>query len=195
MTKQGTAGNADTSEASGAGSSTSGGASHRRLTGSNTYFEDFTPGEMLRHARGRTIGDTEHIVFTSQVLNTAQIHFNQDLVDRDPAMQRQSGGKRLVVGTYVLAITLGLASEDTTENAKRIVRLKEARHTAPVFPMDTLYARTTVVAKEDAPDDPTAGHVTFLHEGLKADGETVCVRAEYTALVKRRNHFETGAKP
>lgn len=161
---------------------------HRALTGDNTYFEDFTPGDVIQHFRGRTIGDSEHIVFTNQVLNTAQIHYNQDLVDSDPAMQRQSGGKRLVVGTYVLAITLGLASQDTTENAKRIVSLKEARHTAPVFPFDTLYARTTVLDKRDAPDDADAdaGLVTFRHEGLKADRETVCVHAEYTALVKRR---------
>ena len=156
------------------------------LTGSTTYFEDFIVGETLVHARGRTIADAEHITFTNQVLNTAQIHFNQDLVENDPAMQKQSGGKRLVVGTYVLAICMGLSSQDTVENAKRIVSLKNAKHAAPVLPFDTVYARTTVVSKSDAPKDPKAGLVTFRLEGLKADRTTVCVEAEYTALVKRR---------
>lgn len=159
--------------------------SEHPLTGTTTYYGDFIVGETIQHARGRMIGDSEHVTFTSQVLNTAQIHFNQDLVENDPAMQRQSGGKRLVVGTYVLAICMGLASQDTTENAMRILSLKEARHTAPVFPYDTLYARTVVVDKRDG-DDPSTGIVTFRLEGLKADKETVCVRAEYDALVKRK---------
>ncbi len=158
----------------------------RRMTGTSTFFEDFRVGETILHERGRTIGDSEHITFTSQVLNTAQIHFNQDLVENDPAMQRQSGGRRLVVGTYVLAIAMGLSSADTVENAQRIVALKAAKHAAPVFPFDTLYARTTVVSKQDAPEDPGCGLVTFRLEGLKADRKTVCVEAEYTALVRRR---------
>lgn len=155
------------------------------LTGDQTYYEHFQVGETILHTRGRMIGDSEHVMFTSQVLNTAQIHFNQDLVENDPAMQRQSGGKRLVVGTYVLAVCMGLASQDTTENAKRILRLKEARHTAQVFPNDTVYARTTVLDKQEG-DDPSAGIVTFRLDGLKADKKTVCVQAEYEALVKRR---------
>ncbi len=157
------------------------------LTGEGTYFEDFTVGDVLLHARGRTIPDSEHVIATCQALNTAQIHFNQDLTDNDPAMQKQTGGERLVVGTYVLSVCMGLSSQDTTENAERILRISNAKHMAGVYPGQTLYARTEVLAKRDAPEDPGCGIVTFKLQGLKAeDRSKIAVEAEYEALVRRR---------
>jgi len=153
------------------------------LTSPDTYFQDLQPGTRILHARGRMIGDSEHVTFTAQALNTAQIHFNQDLVERDPAMQAQSAGRRLVVGTYVLAVCMGLSSSDTFDNA-RIERIVRARHLAPVFPYDTVYARTTVLDKAD--DRTHDGLVRFRLEGLKADRRTVCLDVEYEARVRKR---------
>ncbi|MGB0653157.1 MAG: MaoC family dehydratase [Thermoplasmatota archaeon] len=162
-------------------------ADREHLTGSGTYFEDFTVGDVLQHARGRTIPDSEHVVATCQALNTAQIHFNQDLTDHDPAMQAQTGGERLVVGTYVLSVCMGLASQDTTENAARILCIREAKHMAGVYPGQTLYAETEVLEKRAAPDDPGCGIVVFKLRGLKAeDRSKVAVEAVYEALVRRR---------
>ncbi len=154
------------------------------LTSDATYFEDFTVGDVLVHARGRTIPDSEHVMATTSAMNTAQIHFNQHLTDNDPAMQAQTGGERLVVGTYVLSICMGLASQDTTENALRVVRMHEAKHMAGVYPGDTVTAETEVVAKEEV--DEEAGLITFRLKGFKAGTDKVAVEALYDALVKRR---------
>jgi itaconyl-CoA hydratase len=48
-----------------------------KLTGKGNYFEDFTVGAKLRHARGTTIGEIENQMLTKLVLNTADGHYNE----------------------------------------------------------------------------------------------------------------------
>ena len=47
------------------------------LTGKTNYFEDFTVGQVIRHARGKTIEGLENVLITNLVMNTAQAHFNE----------------------------------------------------------------------------------------------------------------------
>jgi 2-methylfumaryl-CoA hydratase len=47
-----------------------------RLTGPNSWFEDFTVGEVIVHANGRTITD-EHLPLTYAVGNTHPLHFDR----------------------------------------------------------------------------------------------------------------------
>lgn len=155
------------------------------LTGPGNHFEDFEVGDVLVHSRGRTVGDSEHILFTLQVLNTAQLHFNQALCDSDPNLQAQFNGKRPVAGPYVLSLLMGLSTPDTTESALAVLKLREARHSAGVHAGDTLYAKTEVLEKRDA-DRKDRGIVTFKLTGLKQDRKTVCCEAVYEALIPRR---------
>ena len=50
----------------------------------------------------------------------------------------------------MLAFTVGLASEDTSENAIAEVEMDNGKHTNPVFHGDTIYAESTVLEKRDA---------------------------------------------
>ena len=54
------------------------------ITSDGSYFEDFTVGDTLVHQRGRTITEADNHIFTSLVMNTAELHFNQNFVDQDP---------------------------------------------------------------------------------------------------------------
>ena len=47
----------------------------------DTYFEDFTPGDVIEHSRGRVV-TTEHIMLTGMLDNTSQVHCNQCMIDR-----------------------------------------------------------------------------------------------------------------
>jgi itaconyl-CoA hydratase len=155
------------------------------ITGDGSYFEDFNVGDTLIHQRGRTITESDNHVFTSLVMNTAELHFNQDLVDKDP--KTYYNGRRVVYGGVVLAFTVGLASEDTSENAIAEVEMDNGRHTNPVFHGDTIYAESTVLEKRDA-DRPDAGLVKFKLQGKKPDG-TVVVEIDRTVLIKRKSHY------
>lgn len=155
------------------------------ITSDGSYFEDFTVGDTLIHQRGRTITETDNHMFTSLVMNTAELHFNQDMVEKDP--KNYFDGRRVVYGGVVLAFTVGLASEDTSENAIAELEMDNGKHTNPVFHGDTIYAESTVVEKRDA-DRPDAGVVKFRLIGKKADG-TVAVEIDRTVLIKRRSHW------
>lgn len=57
------------------------------------YFEDFSVGELHRHALGRTITQTDNIWFTLLTLNTNPVHFDAEYAARtsdevDPPVER-----------------------------------------------------------------------------------------------------------
>jgi len=155
------------------------------ITTDGSYFEDFNVGDTLIHQRGRTITKADNHIFTSLVMNTAELHFNQNLVDKDP--QTYYNGRRVVFGGVVLAFTVGLASEDTSENAIAEVEMDNGRHTNPVFHGDTIYAESTVLEKRDS-NRADAGLVKFKLVGKKPDG-TAVVEIERTVLIKRKSHY------
>ncbi|MCB1645600.1 MAG: hypothetical protein KDI36_09110 [Pseudomonadales bacterium] len=82
------------------------------LTGKNNYFEDFVVGQVMRHARGKTMCENDNVGITLQVLNTAEAHFNEDAV-------RGAFPGRLQFGGVTIAMVIGLTVQDTAENAIR----------------------------------------------------------------------------
>ena len=152
-----------------------------QLTGTGNYFEDFTPGQRMRHARGTTVDEVENQLLTKLVMNTADAHFNEH------RMQGTPFGGRLVFGLVTGAMVIGLATQDTAENALAELGLDALRFRAPVFHGDTLTSYTEVLAVREAERDD-AGVVTFKHWGLKQDG-TVVFEGEREVLVKRRSHW------
>jgi acyl dehydratase len=153
------------------------------LTGSDNYFEDFTVGDVFRHARGKTVTEMDGVLLTHLVMNTAQGHFNEHL------MAASSFEGRIVFGGIITAIVIGLAYEDTGEQALAELALDDVRFRAPVHHGDTLYATTEVVALEGAASDrPDAGVATFRHTGTNQDG-TVVFDGVRRVLLKRRSHW------
>ncbi|MBF6599499.1 MAG: MaoC family dehydratase [Dehalococcoidia bacterium] len=145
------------------------------------FFEDFTPGDRYRHARGTTVGEPENQLLTKLVMNTAQAHFNEHAMTAGPY------GRRLVFGLITGSIVIGLATQDTASQAIAELALDRLRFTAPVFHGDTLYAYTDVLDASDAGRDD-AGIVRFRHIGVKPEGEQMVVvfECERSVLVRRR---------
>jgi len=150
------------------------------LAGEGTWFEDFTPGQRFRHARGATVGEVENQALSKLVMNSAQAHWNEH------AMASTPFGRRLVFGFITASVVIGLATQDTAERALAEVALTGVRFPAPVFHGDTLYAYTEVLGVADAPEHPDGGLVRFRHWGTNQDG-TVVVEATRTVLVQRRS--------
>jgi itaconyl-CoA hydratase len=161
----------------------------RALTAKDNYFEDFTPGDVYEHARGKTVEGLENVLITNLVLNTAQAHFNEHLAESLPQ------GHRITFGGVTASIVIGLAMQDTGENALEEVSLDKVRFRVPVLHGDTLYAFTEVVAKnEDGVDmrgHKNAGLVHFRHWGVNHRGETV-FEGERRVIVKKRAFSTAG---
>ena len=159
------------------------------LTGSNNYFEDFAPGEIFRHARGKTMCEQDNVGITLQVLNTADAHFDENLMQKG-GMDGRGWNSRLQFGGVTISMIIGLSMQDTGENALRELGLNKIRLKAPVFHGDTLYAFSEVLNVEDG-DDEKAGIVTFRHTGINQKDEVV-FEGERRTLVKRKTFYGNG---
>ena len=151
------------------------------LTGQDNYFEDFVVGTVMRHARGKAVEALENVLITDLVMNTAQGHFNEH------AMLGTPFGHRITFGGVTASLVIGLASQDTAENALAELGLDKIRFKSPVFHGDTLYAYSEVLEIQNA-DRPDAGVVRFRHWGVNQNDKVV-FEGERRVLVKRRSHW------
>ncbi len=141
----------------------SNGAYPSQLTGPNTYFEDFSLGDLIVHANGRTITD-EHVAWTYLVGNTHPLHFDRVY---STGLSGKMSGEPIVYGGLVFAWLEGLASRDVSENALWELGFTEGYHTQPAVSGDTVAALSRVVGTESLPNNDAAGIVTFQFIGVK----------------------------
>ena len=162
------------------------------LSSPDTYFEDFRPGDVLEHSRGRVV-TTDHILLTGMLDNTSQVHSNQWMIDQQP--ERYVGGQLIVFGGIPFNLCLGLSSADVADNALADLRYATGRHTAPVFAGDTVFASTEIRAARDLSGRPDVGVLDTVLRGHKfgskdATAEKVDIfYLERELVVKRRSHY------
>lgn len=145
------------------------------------YFEDFVEGQILAHHRGKTLTEMDQVLITNLVMNTAAAHFDEHLA------RGTMFGKRVAFGGVTISMILGLAAQDTAENALQELSLDNIRLTSPVFHDDTLYAYTKTIAKSDA-EREDAGIVEFHHWGINSEDQIV-FEGDRRVLMKRRSHW------
>lgn len=148
------------------------------------WFEDFTVGDVYRHARGKTVSELDNVLITNMVLNTAEPHFNEHLAQSDPMF-----GKRTVFGGINIAMVIGLAAQDTAQRAIREIGMDKLKLFTRVYHGDTLYSYSEVLATEPRPDEG-GGIVTFLHRGYNQDDVLVC-SGERRVLIASHKAKET----
>lgn len=148
------------------------------LTASLTFFEDYAAGQQFRHARGKTVTEMDNVLLTNLVVNTASVHFDENLMARHPV------GQRIVFGGITASIVFGLASQDVSENTIAELGLTGMRLQAPVVHGDTLYAFTEITSVQS--DEVSSGVVECHHWGVNQRGEVV-FEADRRLRVRRRN--------
>lgn len=114
------------------------------LTGTRTYFEDFSVGDIIVHANGRTMTQ-EHIPWTYRVMNTHPLHYDRLY---STARSGPMSGEPIIYGGLVFAWLAGLASRDTSENAIWDLGYTEGYHTQPAYAGETVYAISRILGAE-----------------------------------------------
>ena len=133
------------------------------LTGPNTYAEDFSPGDIIVHANGRTITE-EHMALTYLVGNSHPLHFDRIF---SSGLSGKMSGEPIVYGGLVFAWLDGLASRDVSEHAIWELGFTEGYHTQPAFAGDTVGALSRILAVEDVPGADGYAAVTMQLIGVK----------------------------
>ncbi len=162
------------------------------LSNADTYFEDFTAGDIIEHSRGRTM-TSEHIALTAMLDNTSQVHCNQHMIDQNP--ERFVGGQLIIFGGIPFQLCLGLSCPDVADNSLGDIAYRTGRHSAPLFAGDTVFASTEIVATRDYPGRPDLGVLDTIlrgHKFVTKDGAAQKVEIFYlerSIAVKRRAFY------
>ena len=133
------------------------------LTGPNTYAEDFSPGDIIVHANGRTITE-EHMALTYLVGNSHPLHFDRVF---SSGLSGKMSGDPIVYGGLVFAWLDGLASRDVSEHAVWELGFTEGYHTQPAIAGDTVGALSRILAVQDVPGTASYAVVTMQLIGVK----------------------------
>lgn len=142
------------------------------------FFEDFEVGDVYRCRIGRTIAESDNLLFTLMSNNTNQIHFNAEYA-------RLTGFDRPLVNSIVtLAVVAGLGVADVSENGFALgwdyIKLPN-----PVFAGDTLFSESQVLEKRESKSRQEQGIVKVQTRGLNQDGRIVIEYAR-SVMVWRR---------
>jgi acyl dehydratase len=155
------------------------------LTGTRNYFEDFAPGQVFHHDRGRTMTEMDNVLITHLSTNTAASHFDLEYMKR---FAFGSFPERLVNGTVTISLVVGLTSQDISENAVADLGYTGIRLSTPMFHGNSLRAESEILKVEDYSARPDCGLVHYRFRGFNEKGQEVVV-GERTILVKKRQHW------
>ena len=137
------------------------------------YFEEFSVGQVFKHQPGRTITETDNVLFTTLTMNPQPLHLDEEFA------KQTEFGQRLVNSLLTLGIAVGLSVADTTLGTT-IANLgfDKIDFPKPVFHGDTIYVETEIVDKRESRSRPDAGVVFFEHRAINQRQELVEGRHE-----------------
>ncbi len=143
------------------------------------YFEDFEVGHIYEHRPGRTITDTDNVWFTLLTMNTHPAHFDYEYASKTEF------GKPLVCSPFTVALIVGMSVSDVSQKAVANLGWDDIKLTHPLFPGDTLYAESEVLAKRESKSRPEQGIVTVKSLGRNQKGDVICTFVRHVLVWKR----------
>lgn len=144
------------------------------------FFDELQVGMTFKHGQGRTVSETDNLLFCGMTMNSQPLHVNEDFASKSDF------GTRIMNGIFTMGLVVGLTVNDLTDGTL-VANLSydHVVHPRPTFHGDTIYAETEVLEKRASKSKPDRGIVRFKHWGRNQRGEVV-VELERTALIKKR---------
>jgi acyl dehydratase len=126
------------------------------------YFEEFTVGQVFKHAIRRTVTETDNVLFSALTHNPAPLH-----IDKEYMRNVSEFGEPLMNSFFTLGLIVGISINDITLGTTVAnLGLEEATFPNPLFVGDTVHVETEVVAKRESRSRPRNGIVTLEHRGF-----------------------------
>ena len=154
-------------------------------TNRGNFFEDFIPGQVIRHATPRTVTEGEIALYTALYGNRFALH-SSDMF----AMALGYDGMP-VDDMLVFHIVFGKTVPDISLNAVANLGYADGRFGVPVYPGDTLSAQSEVIGMKENSNGKT-GVVWVRTTGVNQRGEEVL---SYVRWVMVRKGDETAPPP
>ena len=143
------------------------------------FYEDFDVGDVFRSRFGRTVTESDNLLFTCLTHNTNSMHFDK------AHAERTQFGQILVNSTFTLALITGMTVPDTSENATANLAWTDITLPSPVFIGDTLWAESEILEKRESKSNPDVGILTMRCRGINQRGEVV-IEYRRTFMIYKR---------
>jgi acyl dehydratase len=149
-----------------------------RIVQRGLWFDQFEVGTVYEHRPGRTVTETDNVLFTTLTMNTQALH-----LDAAASEQQAPFHSRLVNSMFTLSTLVGLSVAQLTQGTiVANLGFSEISFPKPVFHGDTLYAETLVTDKRLSKSRPGEGVVSLRHVARNQDGEIVAVAVRQTLV-------------
>jgi acyl dehydratase len=145
------------------------------------YFEEFTVGQLFRHAIRRTVTEADNVFFSALTHNPAALH-----LDAEYCRTETEFGQRIVNSAFTLGLMVGISVGDTTLGTT-VANLgwDEVRFPKPLFHGDTVHVESQVVETRASKSRPDNGIVVFEHRAYNQHNVLVA-SCKRSALMIRR---------
>ncbi|MET1036440.1 MAG: MaoC family dehydratase [Arthrobacter sp.] len=149
----------------------------KRIEQRGLYLDELEVGAVYAHGPGRTVTETDNVLFTTMTMNTQALHLDAAWSATQPF------GQRLVNSMFTLATVVGQSVAQLTQGTiVGQLGLTDVRFPHPLFHGDTLYTETEVTDVRHSASRPGQGIATMRHTGRNQDG-TVVAEATRTCLM------------
>lgn len=141
-------------------------------------YENFFVGQKFNHHWGRTISESDTLLFSTLTLAFNPLYFNRDFA-------KANGHSDIVVNPHLLFnVVLGMSVEDCSEIGGPFLGVYDLTYHRQVYPGITLRAISETTEVRLSSSNPANGIVTWASKGIDSDGETI-VSFRRSNLVRR----------
>lgn len=160
-------------------------AEQRVIEQRGLYFEELEEGVVYAHRPGRTVTETDNVLFTTMTMNTQGLHLDAAWSAGQPF------GQRLVNSMFTLATVVGQSVTQLTQGTiVAQLGLTDVSFPKPLFHGDTLYTETEITGKRLSNSRPGQGLVTMKHTGRNQNGEVVALVTRTVLMWSSAAHGE-----
>lgn len=147
------------------------------------YFDELEEDVVYAHRPGRTVTETDNVLFTTLTMNTQALHLDAAWSAAQPF------GQRLVNSMFTLSTMVGQSVSQLTQGTIIAqLGLTDVSFPHPLYHGDTLYTETLITRKRLSASRPGQGVVTMQHTGRNQNGTVVALATRSCLMWIRDAH-------
>ncbi|GAB3245091.1 MaoC family dehydratase [Arthrobacter pigmenti] len=155
------------------------------ITQRGLYFEEFDLDAVYEHRPGRTVTETDNVLFTTATMNTQSLHLDAAWAEQQPF------GQRLMNSMFTLATLVGAGVAQLTQGTiVANLGFKDVKFPHPMYHGDTMYSQTIITDKRLSSSRPGQGIVTMEHTAHNQHGDVVAVATRSVLMWTAEAHQE-----
>lgn len=143
------------------------------------FLEEFKAGDIYKHFPGKTITESDNNLFCLLTMNHHPLHLDKKFAESTQF------GRRVVVGTYVFSLVVGMTVSEISGKAIANLDYENILHLAPVFIGDTIYAETEIINVQNSKTKPDRGIVYVETRAFNQNGEKVLTFRRHILIPKK----------